>query len=394
MLNIYLCGFQITQPEAMHMLTHQLPTTVVPSTAWIALVMWYMPCKPAYTKILQNFELPEYIMLYLFDIVMLKCYTSFLVNFVYLFFTPVLFLSICIGRIRPLGECVLLQQETEVIVTRYTSVVPTESKMTEHAPATPPTPSLFKKSKKMVVNEMAPLDVSQSLSLYTGLFQYLQSFFMWSNAQPESQHAELVCRKGDFSPDSVSMTLRVQGFNERWDMFKNIQDSCQSNSLKRKHFLKNPGLVFVNICDVTEQCNLVKSIPQVFFAKMVKLRSPRESLGAKPEPVSKRHSSSEDPNHLSNIVQVCLVGTHEMICEEDSTLTSLLNENSVLPGHVMVPNPLRVVQQLEVTSKVELEGIRAHRVKLRYLYILPLRVTVSHFLYITISLFLEKSLLW
>ncbi|CAE1261850.1 PEX1 [Acanthosepion pharaonis] len=288
--------------------------------------------------------------------------------------------SVClflkIRRIRPLGECVLLQQQTEVIVARYTSLVHTESKMTEHAPATP-TPSLFKKSKKLVVNEMAPLDVSQSLSLYSGLFQYLQSFFMWSNTQPESQHAELVCRKGDFSPDTVSLTLRVQGFSERWDMFKNIQDSCQNNSLKPKHFLKNSGLVFVNICDVNGQCNLLKSIPRVFFAKMVKLRSPRELHGAKPEPVSKRHSSSsEDPNQLSNIVQVCLVGTHEMICEEDSSLTSFLNENNVLTGHVMVPNPLRLVHQLEVTSKVELQGIRAHRVKLRYLYILPLRVTL------------------
>lgn len=311
----------------------------------------------------------------------------FLNNILHAYFSSFFFFSSPVGRIRPLGECVLLQQETEVIVAQYTSLVHTESKMTEHAPATP-TPSLFKKSKKLVVNEMAPLDVSQSLSLYSGLFQYLQSFFMWSNTQPESQHAELVCRKGDFSPDTVSLTLRVQGFSERWDMFKNIQDSCQNNSLKPKHFLKNSGLVFVNICDVNEQCNLLKSIPRVFFAKMVKLRSPRELHGAKPEPVSKRHSSSsEDPNQLSNIVQVCLVGTHEMICEEDSSLTSFLNENNVLTGHVMVPNPLRLVHQLEVTSRVELQGIRAHRVKLRYLYILPLRVTVSNFfLFITICI--------
>ncbi|XP_052824164.1 peroxisomal ATPase PEX1 isoform X1 [Octopus bimaculoides] len=278
--------------------------------------------------------------------------------------------SVClflkIGKIKPTVECALLRQETEVIVSRFSRLGSIEKKMTEHTTKN----NLFKNPRKLNVGDMAPLeDMSQSLSLYSGLFQYFQSFFMWTTPTvTERQPAENIPEKTEFFPDSVSMTLRVQGLTECIEMPKHVLDS--NNSLKLKHFLKNPDIVFVSIGDIIDQCSVLKSIPRIFFAKLIRLQSPKELSQ------SQTGKSSAKENNLSNnVVQVRVVGNSERICEEGSS-PSIFNEKNVLEGHVMVPNALRFIEQLELTSRVELQGIRAYKIKLRYLYIKPIRVTL------------------
>ncbi|GAB1602908.1 peroxisome biogenesis factor 1-like isoform X1 [Argonauta hians] len=279
--------------------------------------------------------------------------------------------SVClflkIGKIKPPVECALLGQETEVIVSCFHRLGDMDKKMTDHHSAKS---NLFKNPRKLNVGDMTPLeDMSQSLSLYSGLFQYFQSFFMWATpTAPERQSAEHIPEKTEFLPDSISMTLRVQGLTECIEIPKTILDS--NNSLKLKHFLKNPDTVFVSIVDILDQCSVLKCIPRVFFAKLNKLQSPKEIAQAQAGKLS-----SKENNLSNNVVQVRVVGNSERICEDGSGLP-LFNEKAVLEGHILVPNPLRFIEKLEITSRIELQGIRAYKIKLRYLYIKPIRVTL------------------
>lgn len=146
-------------------------------------------------------------------------------------------------------------------------------------------------------------------------------------------------------------------------------------------YFQQPNIVYVNMEDIQDQLiDKDAEIPEVFFAKLTKLKSPKDQLSAAEKENSKPKKSkdlkktnseqSEDLNFdqsamINCIVRVVVIDKKKAFSSEglSELVNEVLEEQPCLQGHVIIPNILRRLMNLDVTGTIWLKTVGSVPVK-------------------------------
>lgn len=111
------------------------------------------------------------------------------------------------------------------------------------------------------------------------------------------KHNDLV-QKPDMFPVGMNFVLRVQSLKVSYNILaKSLKDSFKdelSDSNEKSLFLQQPATVFVNYNDIQEQINHdVAEIPQYFYARLTKLVTPKEEF--EKQIITQKKEKEEEP---------------------------------------------------------------------------------------------------
>lgn len=169
--------------------------------------------------------------------------------------------------------------------------------------------------------------------------------------------------KADFDCDNTSSESEIDGCIEEF---------------QSRLYLKQPNIVFVNSEDIQEQiCSKNMEMPDTFFAKLMRLSSPKELYAKAEEQLASQKKEKQDKldsssdslkssknddkkeRQLNCVVRVVVLtkkGLHSQP-EFIELITHLLDEQPCLRGHVIIPDLLRRLMKLDVTRQIWLQSI-------------------------------------
>ncbi|OWF49208.1 peroxisome biogenesis factor 1-like [Mizuhopecten yessoensis] len=212
------------------------------------------------------------------------------------------------------------------------------------------------------------------------------------NAKLQSLSANLdrtdLGQKPDKFPVGINIVLRVQSLKVTYDILaKSLKDSFKdelSDSNEKSLFLQQPATVFVNYKDIHDQTDReLTEIPTFFYARLSKLNSPKEELEKATTPkkekdeepvdskklqkklsgstnsMSSSGRSDKESKLLSCYVRVVVIDDKKMSCDKnyEHMILTLLKEQQCIPGHVIVNGLLRRLLELDVTRRVWLQTV-------------------------------------
>ncbi|XP_033760557.1 peroxisome biogenesis factor 1-like [Pecten maximus] len=196
-------------------------------------------------------------------------------------------------------------------------------------------------------------------------------------------------QKPDKFPAGINFVLRVQSLKVTYNILaKSLKDSFKdelSDSNEKSLFLQQPATVFVDHQDIQEQINReLKEIPTFFYARLSKLTTPKEEFDKQVNTAKK--SKDEEPSDSKNpqkklsgstnsmsssgrsdkeskivscYVRVVVIDNKKMSCDKnyEHMILTLLQEQQCIPGHVIINSLLRRLLELDVTRKVWLQTV-------------------------------------
>lgn len=301
------------------------------------------------------------------------------------------------GAIRPTGQCVLLVNNTEVIVdpkVRQTSQ--------GHGLAPPPQTSSTKgdRTSQMDQSNLRRLPSSQRhyssepAGMLQDLTNYVKSFF--------------------WTPEIVKNMSKVTGNSEKDNsgvLEKTFRCGLRVQALRlgeEEAELECSTNVFVRYSDVApknyrQDYSTTNPLPPVFYAKLTKILSPvekeeekkaaeqREAEKAKENSSGSKKTPSNSPSKLTKaattkdicvIVRVVTLETSGLCMNMDfqAPVREALCHQSILEGHMMISDFLRRQLKLDVTGRVQLEAVCFPPAEIDTVHVFQLSFLVSRFL--------------
>nr|XP_011433976.2 peroxisome biogenesis factor 1 [Crassostrea gigas] len=292
----------------------------------------------------------------------------------------------------PSEECVLLVQDTEVVVSpKVRGTVAKDTKIKK--PSTLPTREGddYKPGRVSTQRRVQSMDspmqpssrsVSPSKWSWKEWVPWLLGVQHTSNRIQDPYRRENLRKKSidykgtDTIQEGLNFTFRVQPRKVRGTEKKKSEETDHCSECL---FLQQPAVVFVNAEDIIEQTgNMNLHIPGMFLARLSKLLSPKiqmtemekelneEKHKGKQKSVQSPKSetsevSVEKKDHLTQcIVRVVVLDRKKTnssdICE--LMLQTVTSEQPLLGHHVVVSDSLRRLMKLDATSCVWLQTIR------------------------------------
>lgn len=177
----------------------------------------------------------------------------------------------------------------------------------------------------------------------------------------------------------LNFKFRVQSLKVHFNSDECELDGLSEDDIFSKSYLKQPNIVFVNSEDIQEQIsNAYVEVPDVFLAKLTRLSSPKDIYARaeealanqKKEKADKLESSSDSTSlktskndkkekQLNCIVRVVILTKKGLHSHPKfiSMIEHVLDEQPCLRGHVIVPDLLRRLMNLDVTRSVWLKCV-------------------------------------
>ncbi|KAL4220096.1 Peroxisome biosynthesis protein pex1 [Mactra antiquata] len=214
-----------------------------------------------------------------------------------------------------------------------------------------------------------------------------------SNSDLEANGYSQPQRRGSDSPRKGGSSS-PRKYNRESPSRSNRSHSLPKSSFKMNYFPQQPSTVYMDMSDVEKQFKLNRcDIPHSFFAKIRKLLSPQQqhnqqqqqiksSNGANKTPQRKPDSSTDlekitppgerpesstmgisNPNSNDDpfcIVRVIVIDRRRQLCNDryTSIIQRVLEEQTMLKGHVILPDMLRRFLKLDVTSRVWIQTFK------------------------------------
>lgn len=326
----------------------------------------------------------------------------------------------------PVHECIILDNETEVIVspklrTKFIPAQKPEQPSKESFKRTSPKQHLKRLSSTSIKSGDSQQSSKTSDSSHDSV-EGRDSFakpWGWKELVPwilgvqklnarlreDPEHSIFSGRRSNkysdkHFPSGLNFLFRVQSLKVNFDSDNKPRlgkDGPPDSSIDDKSLLlQQPNIVFVNHEDIREQTYVEGlEIPSVFIAKLTKLRSPKEDIDFRALQ-QKRHKQQEDKNSKSKDVKkvelepnsdelescyVTVVVIDKKSVNVDKHLEHLIltvkQEQPCLQGHVIIPSLLRRLLELSVTRKVWLQVVTPPPSKVLPLQLHPVSGVVS-----------------
>ncbi|XP_050398132.1 peroxisomal ATPase PEX1 [Patella vulgata] len=163
------------------------------------------------------------------------------------------------------------------------------------------------------------------------------------------------------------------------DNYDSVKKSCYEDEELPPLELFQPSIVFVNHRDVVRILDggSKKSLPNVFYAELRKLKAPKEVEEEKKPKTStptsppvteennrklspKKKESNEEASELCCIVRVVTIDKTTDLSDENwqNCAERILQEQYLLSGHALVPDILRRQMKLDVTGRLWLQTVQ------------------------------------
>lgn len=347
---------------------------------------------------------------------------------VFPFWVDKLVLFLKISATEPNETCVILNEDTEVIISpkvrgNFTgpksnlikhptdaelnsqsnldrkSVSPISPRRTSSLQANPTTghvpnhstPNDFSGNHKKHRSSWNPFRLVSGFLAATGSYDTNSNFYIPQTSREENEEYGNVDKNTSVTPEKEERTFRkpfgglnfkfrVQSLKENFrcdktsdsEINKLSEDYCKSSL-----YFKQPNIVFVNSEDVQEQISIKNmEMPDTFYAKLTRLSSPSDLYTRAEEQLANQKKEKQDKLDSSNdslkssktdkkekqlncIVRVVILtkkGLHSQP-EFIQLIAQLLDEQPCLRGHVIIPDILRRLMNLDTTRQIWLQSI-------------------------------------
>lgn len=290
-----------------------------------------------------------------------------------------------VGEISPIHECVILDNETEVIVSPKVRN-PTMSNPVRMPARTRRSVSDTKdRIKKVIVpnrsktltgglkikNTEQPSNWSKVitfLSKRTGEFMKVPTTQTDSADLDDDDSLDEVVfeevRQIKNNLPNLSLVLRVQPM--QLTISKQSRSvAAEIASLDPVSVLGHPSTVFIHSRSLDESLpNSKFQHPKIFYAKIQKLHSPRDlehEKSSKNEQKPEKQTSVKDKEEskVFGVVRVVVIDSDTELCDSayDAVVDRLLEEQTVREGYIIIQDQLRQLLKLDVTGRVWLTSV-------------------------------------
>ncbi|KAL5004906.1 hypothetical protein ScPMuIL_018362 [Solemya velum] len=280
-----------------------------------------------------------------------------------------------VGEISPIHECVILDNETEVIVspkvrnhTKSTSVRTARRSVSDISQRVKKSVSVSRRSKTTVVkipNTEQPSNWSRVISFIS---KRTPEFMHTPTSSTEIADFEDLWDESEVLEDesnmnhhipNLSLVLRVQPMRITSNKI-NRSVASEIESLDPVAILEHPSTVFIHANSIDNSLpNCKFQHPKIFYAKIQKLNSPRDlehEKNSKLEQKQEKQSMTKDKKEskVFGVVRVVVIDSETELCDPvfDAVVDRLLAEQTVREGKIIVQDQLRKLLKLDVTGRV------------------------------------------
>ena len=226
----------------------------------------------------------------------------------------------------------------------------------------------------------------------TGGFDSGTHFYTSQTSQENEEYYGDVERSPSITPErednyvprtcgGLNFKFRVQSLKADFDCDNATSESEIDGCIEEfqsRLYLKQPNIVFVNSEDIQEQISSKNlEMPDTFFAKLMRLSSPKELYAKAEEQLANQKKEKQDKldsssdslkssknddkkeRQLNCVVRVVVLtkkGLHSQPAFNE-LIAHLLDEQPCLRGHVIIPDLLRRLMKLDVTRQIWLQSI-------------------------------------